>query len=204
LTALTLLGPATPLIFQGEEFAASSPFYFFADHGDGLREAIREGRRTFLEQFPSARGPGVRDALPVPDDPDAFKASKIDWREHEEHAEALALHRDLLQIRRHDPVISAAARRRIDGAVLSAHAFVLRYDGGGADDRLLIVNLGPDLDLTPIPEPLLAPPEARSWALQWSSDALQYGGLGTASLQAAPVWKLHAESAMLLCPDRGD
>ena len=69
LTALTLLGPATPLLFQGQEFAASACFHFFADHREGLREAIREGRRTFLEQFRSASDPDLRDALRFPDDP---------------------------------------------------------------------------------------------------------------------------------------
>jgi maltooligosyltrehalose trehalohydrolase len=167
-----------------------------------LRESIREGRRTFLEQFPSARDPAVRDALPLPDDPATFKASTLDWSEYERHAGAVALHRDLLEIRRNDPVIAAASSRRLDGAVLGLQAFLLRYDGGGADDRLFIVNLGPDLDLTPLPEPLLAPPEGRCWAVQWSSDAVQYGGLGAASLQSRPVWKLHAESAMLLRPER--
>jgi maltooligosyltrehalose trehalohydrolase len=202
LTALTLLGPATPLLFQGQEFAASAPFHFFADHREGLREAIREGRRRFLEQFPSAMDPDRRDALP--DDPETFLESKLDWRERETHTTTLALHEDLLQIRRTDPVIAAAAHRRIDGAVLDQQAFVLRYDGGGADDRLLIVNLGPDLDLAPLSEPLLAPPPGSRWAVQWSSDSLQYGGLGTAPLQTEPAWRLHAESAVLLRPERGE
>jgi maltooligosyltrehalose trehalohydrolase len=203
LTALTLLGPATPLLFQGQEFATSSPFHFFADHEKGLRDAIREGRRQFMEQFPSLRDPAVRDALPSPDDPNTFLVSKLDWSEREKHEHAVALHRDLLEIRQSDPVVAAAARRRIDGAVLSQSAFVLRYDGEGADDRLLLVNLGPDVELKPLPEPLLAPPAGSSWVVQWSSDGLQYGGLGTPPLQSEPAWRLHAESAVLLRPERG-
>jgi maltooligosyltrehalose trehalohydrolase len=202
LTALTLLGPATPLLFQGEEFFSSCPFLFFADHEPGLRDAIREGRRRFMEQFPSARDPDVRDAIPAPDDPAAFSLCKLNWSERETHQHALALHRDLLQIRRTDPVIAAAAHRRIDGAVLGPHAFALRYDGGGRDDRLLIVNLGVDLDLTPVPEPLLAPPGDSGWTVQWSSDAPAYGGLGESPLHDHPVWRLGAESAMLLRPGR--
>jgi maltooligosyltrehalose trehalohydrolase len=200
LTALTLLGPATPLLFQGQEFASSSPFLFFADHGDGLREAIREGRRQFLSQFPSARDPDMRDALPAPDDPLTFERSRLDWRERETHVEAVNLHRDLLRIRRTDPVVRAAGERRIDGAVLTAQALVLRYDGGGRDDRLLIVNLGPDVDLTPAAEPLLAPPSRSGWTVQWTSDDLAYGGLGDAPLQSEGAWRLHAESAVLLRP----
>jgi maltooligosyltrehalose trehalohydrolase len=54
MTALLLLGPWTPLLFQGEEFGASTPFLYFTDVGDEpLREAIRKGRFEFLAQFPS-------------------------------------------------------------------------------------------------------------------------------------------------------
>ena len=56
---------------------------------------------------------------------------------------------------------------------------MLRYQGGGDGDRLLVVNLGCDLDLTPVPEPLLAPPADSRWVVQWSSEAPGYGGGGT-------------------------
>ena len=57
ITALTLLGPATPMLFQGQEFSSSAPFLFFADHREELRDSIRNGRREFLSQFASARIP---------------------------------------------------------------------------------------------------------------------------------------------------
>src|SRR6185436_9557828 len=53
LTALLLLGPATPMLFQGQEFGASAPFLYFADHGRELAEQVRRGRADFLKQFPS-------------------------------------------------------------------------------------------------------------------------------------------------------
>jgi maltooligosyltrehalose trehalohydrolase len=204
MTAFTLLGPATPLLFQGQEFAASTPFLFFADHGDGLREAIREGRREFLQQFPSARDPDLQAALPAPDDPETFSMSKLNWSECAANAQAVALHRDLLRIRRDEPAIAGAARRRVDGAVIAPRALALRFGDGGPGDRLLIINLGVDLDLTPIPEPLLAPPLDTDWKVQWTSDALEYGGLGQRPLRTSPAWHLQAESAVLLQPERSD
>src|SRR5207302_390145 len=57
LTALTLLGPATPLLFQGQEFGSSAPFLYFADHEPGLAGAVRKGRREFLSQFPRIADP---------------------------------------------------------------------------------------------------------------------------------------------------
>lgn len=197
LTALTLLGPATPLLFQGQEFGSSRPFLFFADHEDDLRDAIRNGRREFLSQFPSIRDAGV--ALAAPDDPQTFAACALDWSEAETNVDALALHRDLLAIRRDDRVVSAAsAGSRVDGAVLTPHSFVLRYDPGAPDDRLLLVNLGSDVDLTPVREPLLAPPAGARWSLQWSSDDARYGGSGATPLQTEPAFRLKAESAVLL------
>ncbi len=199
LTALTLLAPATPLLFQGQEFGASAPFLFFADHEGDLRDAIRRGRREFLSQFPSLRDPHI--AAAIPDDPQTFLRCKIDWTEAETHKECLVLHRDLLEIRRTDPVIASAATRRVEGAVLAPQAFVVRYNPGAADDRILLVNLGPDCDLSPLGEPLLAPPAVGTrWEVQWSSDEVAYGGLGEANLQTEPAWRLHTESAVLLRP----
>jgi maltooligosyltrehalose trehalohydrolase len=200
LTALTLLGPATPLLFQGQEFASSIPFLFFADHQGELRDAIRKGRREFLAQFPSAGDLERSGAMPLPDDPETFRKCKLDWSEREAHDAALALHRDLLDIRRNDPVIAASAGRRVDGAVLAPQAFAIRYDGDGPDDRLLIVNLGSDLDLASLPEPLLAPPAERQWVEQWSSEAAMYGGAGRTPLRFHPAWHLRGESAVLLRP----
>ena len=198
LTALTLLGPATPLLFQGQEFDASSPFLFFADQNEELREPIRKGRLEFLAQFPSLHDPSVQAVLPPPDAEDTFMRSKLDLSERSRHAEAYALHRDLLAIRQTDPVIAAAARRRPEGAVIAQQAFLLRYAGDAGNDRLLIVNLGSDLDLAPAPEPLLAPPAGRHWEPQWSSEAVAYGGQGTPPLRPHSTWHIPGEAAVLL------
>src|SRR5437763_4812541 len=53
MTAFFLLMPGTPMLFQGQEFAASSPFFFFADHHPKLAALVGEGRKKFLSQFPS-------------------------------------------------------------------------------------------------------------------------------------------------------
>ena len=54
MTALTLLAPGTPMLFQGQEFSASAPFLYFADHNPDLARLVRKGRAEFLTQFPSA------------------------------------------------------------------------------------------------------------------------------------------------------
>src|SRR5437660_3531156 len=84
MTALLLLGPWTPLLFQGQEFGASTPFTFFTDTGDGpMREAIRKGRFEFLAQFPSLATEKTQKELPVPSDPRVFVRCKLDFSEWE-------------------------------------------------------------------------------------------------------------------------
>jgi maltooligosyltrehalose trehalohydrolase len=199
LTALTLLGPATPMLFQGQEFSSSAPFLFFADHREQLRESIRSGRREFLSQFMSARDPAVSEALPSPDDEATFLSCRLDFDERRGNAATYALHRDLLRLRKSLPAINRP--RRVDGAVLASEVLLLRYFGDD-EDCLLIVNLGCDLDLTPAPEPLLAAPRDRVWQVRWSSESVEYGGGGTAPIDLRSVPHLIGESAVLLCAGR--
>jgi maltooligosyltrehalose trehalohydrolase len=181
MTALLLLGPATPMLFQGQEFCASSPFLYFADHKDELARAVRKGREEFLTQFPSVALPATRELIPDPSARETFERCKLDLGERESHAPCLAMHEDLLRLRREDPVFRAPAAGGIDGAVLGPSAFVLRFfapEGETSGDRLLLVNLGKDLDLAPAPEPLLGPPEGGSWEVVWDSENPKYGGSG--------------------------
>ena len=106
-------------------------------------------------------------------DEETFRRSQLDLSERDRHREWYALHRDLLHLRRNDPVIRRAQQHRPDGAVIASEAFVLRYQGGEDGDRLLIVNLGCDLDLRPVPEPLVAPPWRSRWELEWSSESMR-------------------------------
>jgi maltooligosyltrehalose trehalohydrolase len=198
LTALTLLGPPTPMLFQGQEFASSAPFLYFADHKADLRGSIAEGRREFLSQFPSIADPDVLDALPPPGDDSTFERCKLDWSERTRHSEWYHFHRDLIQLRRTDRVLQRAGQQRLDGAVLASEAFLLRYQGGALGDRLLLVNLGRDLDLRPVSEPLLAPPGGCRWELQWSSEAPRYGGTGTPPVRPHSFLHIPGESAVLL------
>jgi maltooligosyltrehalose trehalohydrolase len=198
MTALLLLAPQTPLLFMGQEFAASQPFAFFADHKPELAAKVHAGRREFLRQFTTYATPSAQEKVPDPAAESTFVAAKLDFAEREEHASIYALHKDLLRLRREDPVIAAQVREMIDGAVLSAHAFVLRWFGGELGDRLLLVNLGSELDLQPAPEPLLAPPRGGCWQVMWSSDEPRYDGPGALDPNSEQGWTLPGESAVLL------
>jgi maltooligosyltrehalose trehalohydrolase len=111
------------------------------------------------------------------------------------------LHRDLLRLRREHVVSTGQGASTCDGAVLSAHAFLLRWTSG-AGEVLLVVNLGPDLRLDPAPEPLLAPPARARWHTLWSSEDPGYGGLGTPLPDTDDAgWRIPADCAVLLGPE---
>ena len=110
----------------------------------------------------------------------------------------LLLHRDLLALRHKDEVLSRQHTTPLDGAVLGERAFLIRWFDASGGDRLLLINLGDDLEMTVAPEPLLAPPRDRSWQQMWSSDECRYGGPGAIDVTRAALWTLPAESALLL------
>jgi maltooligosyltrehalose trehalohydrolase len=201
MTALLLLMPATPMLFQGQEFSASAPFVYFADHQPELARLVERGRARFLAQFPSLKTPEARSRLHNPADPAWFERCKLDFSEREKHGESYALHRDLLHLRRHDPVLSRQEPRALDGAVISGKAFLLRFFGDNNDDRLLLVNLGSDLHFDPAPEPLIAPSAGARWRLLWSSEDPRYGGSGTPEPESEQeAWRIPGESALVMAP----
>jgi len=201
LAALLLLPPQTPMLFQGQEFAASSPFLYFADHKPELARLVRQGRAEFVSQFASIGSEPAEARVPDPSDIETFRRCKLDWSERSSHREAVALHRDLIRLRREDATLSRRTAGQLDGAVLADHAFALRFFGVGGDDRLLIVNLGPRLRPETIPEPLLAPPANRCWTMCFSTESPEYGGWGTPHVETERHgWWIPAESAVLLRP----
>jgi maltooligosyltrehalose trehalohydrolase len=200
VTALLLLLPGPALLFQGQEFTASSPFLFFADHVPDLARRVFDGRREYLSQFPSAARPDVLENVADPADETTFVRCKLDWSESRRNADVLRLHRDLITLSRTDPVFAAQDATNLHGAVLSDRAFLLRYITANADDRLLLVNLGPTLRPGVVPEPLLAPPRGMRWRVLWSSDDPAYGGRGFTEPEHDDGWVIAGRSTVALVP----
>jgi maltooligosyltrehalose trehalohydrolase len=199
LTALLLLSPATPMLFQGQEFGSAAPFLFFADLDPGMMVAVERGRAKFLSRFRSLATEPVQRALPSPAAPDTFARCKLDFAERARKASLVALHRDLLRLRRSELAFRQQRADRMHGAVLGAEAFVLRFlhEQG---DRLLLVNLGRDLLLAPAPEPLLAPPTPAGWSTLWGSEDVRYGGTGLPAVETDEGWRIPGHAAVVLQP----
>jgi maltooligosyltrehalose trehalohydrolase len=102
--ALVLTGPFVPMLFQGEEWAASSPFAFFADHEDPeLARLVSEGRKKEFAAFGWSA-----DAIPDPEKRETFERAKLVWQEstQDRHAETLAWYRALIGLRRSTPALN--------------------------------------------------------------------------------------------------
>ena len=201
ITALLLFGPWTPLLFQGQEFGASSPFVFFADVGDAtVRNAIRKGRAELLAPFLSLNEKETLTHLPAPDDPEAFSQCKLDFSEREKNRELYNFYIDLLKLRREDSRFRQQESDNIDGAVLAPNSFVLRYFSEANDDRLVLVNLGERQVVHPASDPLLAPPDGCRWETLWTSDSPRYGGANAVAIGTPEQWILPADSTVALRP----
>lgn len=198
MTALLLLGPGTPMLFQGQEYGATEPFLYFCDHAAPLCDQISKGRKEFLAQFPSIATAKTQECLPDPGETSTFERSKLDAEERVRNKAAYTMHRDLLRVRAEDPVLRDVASGSFDGAVLGENALLLRFFGDENGDRLLIVNLGNDLAVEKMPEPLMAPPDGARWELRWSSEDPDYGGSGTVMPDARDQWVVAGNSAVFL------
>ena len=91
----------------------------------------------------------------------------------------------------------------LEGAVVGPEAFLLRWFDADNDDRLMLVNLGRDLECRPMSSPLMAAPRDSRWELLWSSEAPRYGGSGTAMLDTKN-WQMPGHATIVLHPQPSD
>jgi maltooligosyltrehalose trehalohydrolase len=101
-TTLLLCAPETPLLFMGQEWAASTPFLYFTDHPETLGRLVTEGRRREFSGFQQFREPELRQRIPDPQAISTFEASRLRWAERgrEPHASVLRFYEALLTLRR--------------------------------------------------------------------------------------------------------
>ena len=141
LSALLLFLPETPLLFMGQEWAASSRFMFFTDHHTALGQLVSEGRRAEFSRFEAFADPVVRLQIPDPQARSTFDESRLRWDEQERppHKGTLELYRELLWIRKTEP----ALRRdeRLEVVALDDDSLVVVRGTPEADILMLVVCL---------------------------------------------------------------
>ncbi|MDQ2669583.1 MAG: DUF3459 domain-containing protein, partial [Gemmatimonadota bacterium] len=159
-----------PLLFMGEEWAETNPFLYFVSHGDrALLDAVRRGRREEFASF------GWSGEVPDPADPETFWRSKLEWgkRTAQGHAGMLRLYRDLIRLRRDEPLLrpgGVAVHTELDS---SAGWLAVRL--GNGDGRALLLLCTFVRDAVERRVPLSVPGR---WELVLSTDASRYDGQG--------------------------
>ncbi|HSJ25451.1 MAG TPA: malto-oligosyltrehalose trehalohydrolase [Longimicrobiales bacterium] len=202
VSALLLLTPYTPLLWMGQEWAATSPFLYFTDHPEELGRLVTEGRRDEFRRFARFSDPAMRQQIPDPQAEDTFTRSRLRWDEISgaPHAGVLALYRDLLGLRRNHPALQQ--RRRDTWRAAAAGDGVLTLHRAGADggSLLLVVAFSEgqvvalDLDDT------AGPAAGGRWRLLLDTEAEGYGGRGGAGTLKGNTLTVVGPGSVLLAP----
>jgi len=196
LAALLFFAPQTPLLFMGQEFGSSSPFVFFADHKEKLAQPIRNGVRRLISQFDSFRS--RLNEIPDPLNPASFFMCKLIFEKRTANKQVLLFHRELIRLRRTDPVIASQSRHGIEGAQLNEDCFFIRYSKTLRQQRLLVVNKSLRKVNCCITDPIIVlEGNNLRWRLLWRSDAARYGGKEE-RISYEKQWEIPAECAFLL------
>ena len=145
IAAVYLLSPQVPMLFMGEEWAASSPFPFFCDFSGRLAEAVRKGRREEFAKFPEFQDEKVRARIPDPLSEAAFVSAKLNWDETaaEPHAGWLEWYRSLLAVRRAEivPRLASLGGHAGSFSLTGEQAVTVRWQLGGGEELALSANL---------------------------------------------------------------
>jgi maltooligosyltrehalose trehalohydrolase len=175
-SALLLLSPYTPLLWMGQEWAASAPFLYFTDHPAELGRLVTTGRRNEFEGFSEFADPALRRRIPDPQAAETFARSRLDWTERgrEPHRGVLRLYQELISMRRRHAALQARDRSSWTVQALSDGALAVRRTGGGTE-LLLVANLCGRLQVA-LPDELL--PAPGRWRTLLSTEAERFGGRG--------------------------
>jgi maltooligosyltrehalose trehalohydrolase len=197
---LLCLAPYTPMLFMGQEWAATSPFPYFTDHPGEIGEKIRCGRLAEYRDKKAFYGEEVLARMPDPQAAETFRSAKLKWSEREQgrHAGVLALYRACLHLRASEEVFQSPARETWNVELIGSDLLALRW-GHAETDWLLLFSLGgPDEKI--VDAKVARPRLGKHWRLMLASNEERFGGLGvretTGGENGMPV--LQSPGAMLL------
>ncbi len=170
------LGPYVPMLFMGQEWAASSPFLFFTDFDAEYGRKVTEGRRREFGQIGLIKDPGTE--FPDPQDTATFVRSKLTWGERDKpiHRQILDLNSEGLALRK-EMARSGCFERGNWRVELLGEIIALRYDVVD-HETLILISFGPGNHHLPPDSSLLQPPGRRAWELVLTSEDDRFGGSG--------------------------
>lgn len=205
-SALLCLTPGTPLLFMGQEWAASSPFLYFTDHHDELGRMVTEGRRREFKEFVAAldqtQGPPV---IPDPQAEATFLQSKLRWDELSlpAHQQSLLLYRELLHLRRTEVDIRKRTRQNCRAELLGDGVVGILFQESIHSGLLTLLDLSGGHQWEPAADPFAPLPPGWQWQVVFSSNDSRFGGPGSTTGQSAPTrFSFDQPELLLLKPVR--
>ncbi len=180
-SALLCLVPYTPLIFQGQEWAASTPFLYFTDHNEELGRLVTAGRRKEFAGFAAFADPASISRIPDPQAQSTFNASKLRWDEMSQgiHAQTRALYKAALRLRREEPALRRRARGDWQAVALGGGTVTLVYTEPDAGEMCMVV-----CNLTNGGNASMGVDEGPKFQLIFSSNEPAFGGDGKTAFNA--------------------
>lgn len=178
LSTLLLLSPYTPLLWMGQEWAASTPFLYFTDHPEELGRLVTAGRKEEFGHFSAFGDVAVRETIPDPQDPENFERSRLDRSEmgRAPHAGMRALYRELLRLRASLPAMRRADREYWSVSALGEGSLALRRWADEAEPLLLLAVLRGEISLAAGQLDEVTPPPGKHWTPVLTSEDLRFGG----------------------------
>ncbi len=197
-SAVLMFIPATPLLFMGQEWAASTPFRFFADHNEELGKLVTAGRREEFKHFSAFSDPKQREKIPDPQAVETFEACRLVWDEANQapHAGVLALYKKLLGFRRDEPSLSDPKAECLVSAINeNAIAIYRKADQGTA--LLMVCQFKGSGDVAIDEIPGVKDVANRSWEFEFATEGAPFSeGAGPNVDQLAERKKLSLSGPM--------
>lgn len=185
MSLLLCLVPYTPMLFMGQEWAASSPFPFFSDHPGEVGATIAANRMKEFAHVGAVYTPEILARMPDPQAESTFVAAKLDWAERERapHAQVLALYREALRLRASQSIFQSPPRDRWRVEPFGEAGFALQWRDDG-ELWGLVVALQPGATFVP-------PDNRPGWSRVLSSNEPRFGGSGETGLESpgAVLWR---------------
>jgi maltooligosyltrehalose trehalohydrolase len=168
-SVLLLCAPATPLLFMGQEWGATTPFLYFTDHPEELGKLVTEGRRNEFRHFSAFTEAAARGQIPDPQATTTFDASRLDWSEmnREPHASTLRLYQRLLALRRRE---SAIRCEKFSACALSDSTLLLRQDAEEGPSLVAIIQMNGSSEIQLANHESLAGLDSSMWQLLFTTE----------------------------------
>ena len=179
-SALLCLVPYTPMLFMGQEWAASTPFQYFTDHNAELGRLVTDGRRREFQNFSAFADRKQREKIPDPQAATTFTNSKLRWEElHEEqHAQMLLLYQEFLELRRTHPALRDRSREAWLATEMDDGIVAIFYGSAGEYSLAVLADLVGGHAMPNIDHARVAPGGGRDWQPILASNERRFGGMG--------------------------